>query len=563
MKFVSDDLALCDARQGRALKSCMFFGALAIAVACKSPDPKDASQVGTAASEAPIAEPVDESPPPPEPRTPDLEGFTAWLDWLHQNPDAVGRALLEEPLTWFSQHFDPQTAERLAATYERERDSYVELLPQFLERGTEKSPFGPDGPPSRSAFIVTASDAKAASTRQAKAMAAATAPLTLFGFDTGKDPHNGDENGARVESFVFHDGHFVYIGDLADAVSDLRPCAAVRHRPSAEPPKPRRGRLELGDPVGGLAVDNTGQTVAVSRLDGPWLWKRKTGELVRLPFREHWSFCVEIAADKLARPRGLRGSAVMNDRATPWHEEVRHALAITEDLSTLYFGGHDGSVVAYALATPEPKPERLYRHSTSVVDLDVSSDGALVVSAGFIDGPILWDGKGALRLKDPPPTKGGSRDRSLTIAFSPDARRFVVAQPYRFWEVGGALEPFRTKAFVGNHPFTVDVAWTADGKYVVGAGEGIEVWDVAAKTSILDQRLASPAFVTSMSPDGSVLATSHEGFVQLWEPMTATETRKLKGISGVTMAMAWSPDGRFLAVADADGLRVQVQTIAR
>ena len=306
--------------------------------------------------------------------------------------------------------------------------------------------------------------------------------------------------------------------------------------------------------MGGVAVDNTGELVAVSRLDGPWLWRRTKDEIVRLPYREHWSFCTEVSADKRGAPGAFRWGAVMDGRGTAWHARARHPLVMSDDGATLYFGGHDGAVISYDLNAPAPRPKLLYRHTTAVVGIDLA--GEAVASVGHRDPPVLFEGGKARRLEE-----ANGMDRSRALAFSPDARRFVVAQPMRFWEVGGAAKPHRTESFIGNHPFTADAEWTADGRHVVGAGEAIVVWDVKAEKTLVSQRFESGPFMTALSPDGTVLATSHNGFVQLWDPMTAKKTRKLKGIKGVTMAMGWSPDGSHLALADADGMRVQVQTL--
>lgn len=535
------------------------FVVVGAAVGCGGPAPSEAVPSPNAGKTAAKAESAKAPEPPalPKPLSADLEGFGTWLEWMRDNPTATEGALLEDPRSWFAEHFDPKTAARLAATYERDRESFVEVLLNLLRRGSEGALAGSDGPASRTPFVVTAADDAQASARQAKALAAATAPLQLFGFNTRRDPHNGDPNGARVESFVFRGGRFVFVGDLADVVEAPPSCASVRHHPSAAAPQADGDQLKLGLRAAGLAVGDQGETVAVSRLDGAWLWRRASDEIVRLPYREHWSFCVEVAADRDAAPRGFPPSAVMDGRQTPWHERARHALAMTQDVQTLYLGGHDGSVVSYSLGETEPRAKILYRHASHVTDLDISKDAALLVSASRVGGPILWDGKLALQTKD------RQQARSLAITFSPNGRRFMVAQPLRFWDVGGELEPTRTETFIGNHPFTVDVAWTSDGQYVIGAGEAIEVWDVSAKASILHQRFESPPFMTSISPDGSILATSHDGFVQLWEPKTATKTRKLSGISGVTMAMGWSPNGRFLALADAAGMRVQVRKLDR
>ena len=53
----------------------------------------------------------------------------------------------------------------------------------------------------------------------------------------------------------------------------------------------------------------------------------------------------------------------------------------------------------------------------------------------------------------------------------------------------------------------------------------------------------------SFSPDGSLLAAANGKEVKLWNSETGKEVRKLKGLRGAANALAFSPDGRSLAVA--------------
>jgi hypothetical protein len=91
-----------------------------------------------------------------------------------------------------------------------------------------------------------------------------------------------------------------------------------------------------------------------------------------------------------------------------------------------------------------------------------------------------------------------------------------------------------------------------DGKTVaVHRWGSVILWDLAARKGRLTLREeGEPA---AFSPDGRLIAILNEQQVRLVDPATGMEWRRLKGDAGWVWCMAFSPDGKTVALAGVDG----------
>ena len=112
----------------------------------------------------------------------------------------------------------------------------------------------------------------------------------------------------------------------------------------------------------------------------------------------------------------------------------------------------------------------------------------------------------------------------------------------------------------GGHTF----CWSPDSRYVAAAGDGIQIWDTAPEvrqlklTGTADRK----AYWIAWSPDGRLLAVAEWfGFgaavpcdVQVWDTVTGKLLRSLSGHAGELGCVAWSLDGAHLASIEGSGV---------
>jgi WD40 repeat protein len=158
------------------------------------------------------------------------------------------------------------------------------------------------------------------------------------------------------------------------------------------------------------------------------------------------------------------------------------------------------------------------------------------------------------------------------VAFSPDGRRLASASEDRtvkVWDTGSGQE---TRTLRGHTQSVTSVAFCPDGRRLASASEDrtVKVWDTETGQepptlavpagSVLgmagDPALAIPAgsvLGVAFSPDGRWLASAGaDGMVRLWDAETGQGLRTLTGHTGVAWSVAFSPDGRRLAAAGWD-----------
>ncbi len=235
----------------------------------------------------------------------------------------------------------------------------------------------------------------------------------------------------------------------------------------------------------------------------------------------------------------------------------------------------DGKFHVWDVATGHERKRWRGHGGHAVPGLSLSADGRVLASAGTDGTVCLWD----------PET--GQRLQRIDLGFVPAS---VVLSPDAQWVAAPTLsrtltvwdrKTGRTLRVAGHRGHVTDARFTADGRLVTAAEDGIAlVWDLkaiprpAAPAPVphLDRqsqplpagalaRVGSLAFQhpdpkasVAFSPDGRLLAVAgerdHEASVELWDPVKGQLLRVLPLHDSLTPdALAFSPKGKVLVVA--------------
>ena len=209
----------------------------------------------------------------------------------------------------------------------------------------------------------------------------------------------------------------------------------------------------------------------------------------------------------------------------------------------------------------------------------VSADGTRIVTGAACPGEIwrpevkVWDVKtGTIRLDLTPksgrtPVGGGwagamanQGERGVSVAFSPDGRRFVVgARPTKGLTVGRAVQVLDVETgtvlveMKGSQSLALSVAFSPDGTQIAsGTSAGaVTVWD-AEKGTVLLELKGHTANVNSVafSPDGKRIVTgSADRTVRVWDVRTGTTLAELRGHADAVTSVSFSANGTRVLTA--------------
>lgn len=253
----------------------------------------------------------------------------------------------------------------------------------------------------------------------------------------------------------------------------------------------------------------------------------------------------------------LVGFVQSNDRAVA-------SIAISLDGTMLATSGWDNAVHLFKLGGKEPKP--LAKLEGSPSGIAFSPDGKYLATGCAQTNVILWDVSGDKPKLDQ--RLGGHKQRPFSVAFSPTGKMLASGcydPVMRVWktedltpEVWGILANEKTSSLGIS-----SLAFSHDGKLLIAGShigkETLRIWDAAG--NILEEK-APPgvkARILAASPAEPILAfAGDDAEIRLWNiAPRVEERRKLAGHTGKALpplvkALAFSPDGKLLASCGQD-----------
>lgn len=189
---------------------------------------------------------------------------------------------------------------------------------------------------------------------------------------------------------------------------------------------------------------------------------------------------------------------------------------------------------------------------SGIADLAWSPSGTSIASGGYDGTARLWDSSTGSLLN----TFDESGIAVLAVDWSADSKRLAyTALTAKVWNVNQNTVSLTCQ----DDGVIYTIALSPDGQFLAGTSSnyGVCIWNVDENRLLT--RLNVYAVKLDWSPDGTKLAAivtnneTNERTFEIWDT-SSWETVAMIDMQSELTAIAWSPDGRQIAVGDAEGI---------
>lgn len=214
------------------------------------------------------------------------------------------------------------------------------------------------------------------------------------------------------------------------------------------------------------------------------------------------------------------------------------------------------ALAANAVAELEADPERSILLATEAISTTLREGEPVVPQAEEALHRALFTSQVRQTLK-------GHTDFVVGVNYSPDGRNIVTASrdgTAKIWDA----QTGRELQTLEGHLFELqDIAFSPDQKIVTAVGDNatLKQWDVQSKQPVSTLRPfgtgSSRIYSLSYNQDGTRIATAsiaNSDQVQIWNPDNNQVLLSLNGHEGYVLDVSYSPDGKYIVSAGADGL---------
>lgn len=270
-----------------------------------------------------------------------------------------------------------------------------------------------------------------------------------------------------------------------------------------------------------------------------------TGDITGLAFLPGGASLVSSSEDKTVRQWNVSTGAGMRSYGGAT-VGVLYCVAASPDGQYLAAGDGASNGIVFQVGSSAPLTT-FTAHASSIRSVQFLPDSASVVSASVDTTVRTWNAVTAAESASFDAGTAAIADAAL----SPDGTQVAVGYGTNlaiFNRVTGAI----VRTLAGHGTAVNAVAWSVDGRYLASGADSagneneVIVWNAADGAALWSFDTTGVSDV-AFSPDGTKVAAAFSTQVRLWDTRSGAELRTFSGHTAPVRAVAFSPNGRYLA----------------